>query len=82
MPTAVAERVYGDYVYVEPEMPKGLKAVQTAKNTVVLTWQPVQYTSYHVVSGPPTNTAIRVDGTTLTRTNVAVGDTEWQVSTV
>jgi hypothetical protein len=73
---------YVDYVYVEPEMPTGLKAAQTAKNTVVLTWQPAQYASYYVVSGPPTNTAVRVDGTTLTRTGVPVGDTEWKVSTM
>lgn len=70
----------GSYVYPDPETPKGLTAQQTAKNTVMLSWQPVNGASYYAVSGPPTNTAIKVTTTTLTRTGLPLGNTNWQVA--
>ena len=70
----------GSYTYPEPETPKGLTARQTARNTVVFAWQPVQNAAYYVVSGPPSNTAIKVSTTSITRTDVPVGSTNWQVA--
>jgi hypothetical protein len=70
----------GSYNYPEPETPKGLKALQVARNTVLLTWQPVDGASYYVVAGPPSNIAIRVDTTSLTQTGVPVGGTTWKVA--
>ena len=68
------------YDYPEPVVPTGLKAEQVGRDGVVLTWKPVTGAAYYVVAGPPTNQAMRVDGTTLTRTGLPVGDTSWQVS--
>jgi hypothetical protein len=69
-----------DYSYPEPVVPSGFKAEQVGRGSVLLTWKPVVGAAYYVVAGPPTNQAMRVDGTTLTRTGVPVGDTSWQVS--
>lgn len=70
------------YTYPEPEMPQGFKALQVARDTVVLTWQPVPGASYYTVGGPPSNVAIRVDTTTtrLTRVGVPPGNATWQVA--
>jgi len=70
----------GSYTYLEPEAPKGLTAHQSARNTVVLTWQPVQDAAYYVVAGPPSNVAIKVTTTTLTQIGVPVGNTTWKVA--
>jgi len=40
----------------------------------------VQGASYSAVAGPPSNTAIRVDATSLTRAGVPVRNTTWQVA--
>ena len=48
----------GSYTYPEPETPKGLTARQTARNTVMLSWQPVQNAAYYVVSGPPSTASM------------------------
>ena len=68
------------YNYPEPETPKGLKARQIGKNTVLLSWQPVSGSSYYAVSGPPTNTAKKITATSLTQTGVPFGNTTWQVA--
>jgi hypothetical protein len=70
------------YTYPEPQMPQGFKAVQVAKDTVMLTWQPVRGASYYIVGGPPSNVAIRVDttATTLTLGAMPLGKATWQVA--
>ena len=70
------------YTYPEPEMPQGLKAVQVARDTVVVTWQRVPGASYYTVGGPPSNAAIRVDTPTtrLTVVGLPPGNATWQVS--
>jgi len=68
------------YDYPEPVVPTGLKAEQVGRDGVTLTWQAVKGASYYAVAGPPTNTTVRVDGTTLTQTGLAVGDTTWKVA--
>jgi hypothetical protein len=68
------------YEYPEPAAPTGLKAEQIGKDGVTLTWQAVKAASYYAVSGPPTNTTLRVDGTTFTQTSLPAGDTTWKVA--
>lgn len=68
------------YNYPEPVVPTGLKAEQVGKDGVTLTWQAVKGASYYAVAGPPTNTTVRVDGTTFTQSGVPLGDTTWKVA--
>ncbi len=71
-----------NYAYPEPETPKGFKAVQTEKNTVVLSWQAVPGAASYTVGGPPGNTPVKVNAgiTSLTRTGVPFGNSTWQVA--
>jgi hypothetical protein len=68
------------YDYTEPVVPTGLKAEQVGKDVVTLTWQPVKGASYYALAGPPTNTTMRVDGTTFTQAGLPLGDTNWKVA--
>ncbi len=67
------------YLYPEPQIPAGFKAVQTGEGIVTLSWQPVPNASYYVVGGPPTNQAMRVNGTSTTVTGVQPGKQSWQL---
>jgi len=70
------------YNYPEPEIPQGFKAIQVARDTVVLSWQPVRGASSYAVGGPPSNIAVRVDSTTTTLTvgGLPLGKATWQVA--
>ena len=68
------------YTYPEPQTPTGFTAVQTAPGTVTLSWQPVANASYYVLAGPPGNTAIRVDGTSVVRTAIPAGNHSWMIA--
>lgn len=70
------------YVYPEPRVPTGFTATQTGDGTVTLTWQAVPDASWYVLSGPPTNSAMRVDGTSAVITGVSAGSQRWQVGSI
>ena len=69
------------YTYPKPQAPSGFSARQTGPGTVTLSWQPVPNASYYLVGGPPGNTAIRVDGTSVVRSGVPAGNHSWMVAT-
>lgn len=72
----------GQYNYPEPQTPKNFKAQQVDKDKVLLTWDSVSGAAWYAFSGPPGNTAIRVNGTSQTQTGVALGKNTWQVATM
>ncbi|MFN0180926.1 MAG: hypothetical protein ACKVZ0_19145 [Gemmatimonadales bacterium] len=64
-------------------LPPAISAEQLENGTVHLTWAPVSYAyskPFYLVTGPPTNTPIRVDDNKLTVNKVPAGPATWQVT--
>jgi hypothetical protein len=64
-------------------LPPAVSAEQLENGTVQLTWAPFYDNNgkpFYLVTGPPTNTPIRVDDTRLSVPNLPAGPATWQVT--